>query len=100
MAGAQQRQDDLFSIETIFSKGRSVLKGLKDVENVYTQHTPHLSQTLEQLLKGKLKDTSYPILEGITLGPNQSLQRLDSTILVYFHLLINYTIDRRMLLYL
>ncbi|EJD54450.1 Sec1-like protein [Auricularia subglabra TFB-10046 SS5] len=64
MAGADQRQDDLFSNETIFAKGRSALKGLKGVENVYTQHAPHLSQTLEHLLKGRLKDTSYPFLDA------------------------------------
>lgn len=34
------------------------------VENVYTQHTPHLIQTLDLLIKGRLKETSYPFLEG------------------------------------
>lgn len=63
IAGADQRQDDLFSNETIFAKGRSALKGLKGVENVYTQHAPHLAQTIEHLLKGRLKDTSYPFLD-------------------------------------
>jgi len=29
MSGADQRQDDLFSIENILAKGRSALKGLK-----------------------------------------------------------------------
>lgn len=43
------------------------------VENVYTQHTPHLSQTLENLFKGRLKESSYPFVEG--LGTNLSLQR-------------------------
>jgi vacuolar protein sorting-associated protein 45 len=70
--------------ESIFSRGKSALKGLKvselvkllatcqtnlllrdkGVENVYTQHTPHLSQTLELLLKGRLRETSYPFVEG------------------------------------
>lgn len=39
------------------------MKGLKGVENVYTQHTPHLAQTIELLLRGRLRDTSYPFLE-------------------------------------
>lgn len=90
MAGSDQRQDDLFSTESLLAKGRSALKGLKvllislvpdspfiplfqGVENVYTQHTPHLTQTLENLFKGRLKDTSYPFLDGV--GPNTSLQR-------------------------
>jgi hypothetical protein len=29
MAGADQRQDDLFSTESLLAKGRSALKGLK-----------------------------------------------------------------------
>jgi hypothetical protein len=46
---------------------------VQGVENVYTQHTPHLSQTLENLFKGRLKETSYPFVESH--GPNASLQR-------------------------
>lgn len=34
------------------------------MENVYTQHTPHLLQTLDLLLKGRLRETSYPFLDG------------------------------------
>ncbi|KAJ3752795.1 Sec1-like protein [Lentinula raphanica] len=68
-----QWQDDLFSTESLLAKGRSALKGLKGVENVYTQHTPHLSQTLENIFKGRLKDTSYPLLDNP--GANASLQR-------------------------
>ena len=37
---------------------------MQGVENVYTQHSPHLSQTLDNLLKGRLRETSYPFLEG------------------------------------
>ncbi|KAJ3834993.1 Sec1 family-domain-containing protein [Lentinula raphanica] len=73
ISGADQRQDDLFSTESLLAKGRSALKGLKGVENVYTQHTPHLSQTLENIFKGRLKDTSYPFLDNP--GANASLQR-------------------------
>lgn len=64
IAGADQRQDDLFSNENLFSRGKSAFrKGLKGVDNVYTQHTPHLAQTLESLIKGRLKETSYPHLD-------------------------------------
>ncbi|KAG7088311.1 hypothetical protein E1B28_012321 [Marasmius oreades] len=79
IAGSDQRQDDLFSTESLLAKGRSALKGLKGVENVYTQHTPHLSQTLESLLKGRLKETSYPFVESP--GPNASLQRPQDVII-------------------
>ncbi|KAF5360755.1 hypothetical protein D9756_004715 [Leucocoprinus leucothites] len=79
VAGADQRQDDLFSTESLLAKGRSALKGLKGVENVYTQHTPHLAQTLENLFRGRLKESSYPFLE--TTGPNQGLQRPQDVII-------------------
>ncbi|KAJ9478663.1 Vacuolar protein sorting-associated protein 45 [Pseudozyma hubeiensis] len=67
IAGADQRQDDLFANENFFSRGRSALKGLKGVENVYTQHTPHLVQTVDNLMRGRLRDTSYPFA-----SPNQN----------------------------
>ncbi|KAI0695976.1 Sec1-like protein [Cytidiella melzeri] len=73
IAGSDQRQEELFSAETLLAKGRSALKGLKGVENVYMQHTPHLSQTLENVLKGRLRDATFPFLEGA--GPNAGLQR-------------------------
>ena len=73
IAGLDQRQDDLFSAESLFAKGRSALKGLKGVENVYMQHQPHLAETLENLFKGRLRDTSHPFLGGA--GLDASLQR-------------------------
>lgn len=90
VAGSDHRQGDIFSTETLLAKGFSALKGLKvswfggscarllilpsqGVENVYTQHNPHLSQTVESLLKGRLKDSLYPFVENP--GPNASLQR-------------------------
>ncbi|KAF4617671.1 hypothetical protein D9613_005878 [Agrocybe pediades] len=79
IAGTDQRQDDLFSTESLLAKGRSALKGLKGVENVYTQHRPQLSQTLENLFKGRLRDTSYPFLEGA--GVNAGLQRPQDVII-------------------
>jgi hypothetical protein len=66
IAGADQRQDDLYQNSDLFSRGRGVLKGLQGVENVYTQHAPHIAEVLDQLLKGRLKETSYPFVEGGT----------------------------------
>ena len=60
LCGAEQRQDDLFANENILARGKSALKGLKGVDNVYTQHTPHLVKTLDHLLRGKLRTSSYP----------------------------------------
>ncbi|GBE83113.1 Vacuolar protein sorting-associated protein [Sparassis crispa] len=79
IAGSDQRQDDLFSAESLIAKGRSALKGLKGVENVYMQHTPQLAQTIENLTKGRLRDTTHPFLDGA--GPNASLQRPQDVII-------------------
>ncbi|ORX98635.1 Sec1-like protein [Basidiobolus meristosporus CBS 931.73] len=72
-AGADQRQDDLFENENIFSRGKNVFKGLKGVENVYTQHTPHMANTIDQLVKGRLKETSYPFVDGSTRDKPQDI---------------------------
>ncbi len=45
------------------SKAKSIFKqAFKDVPNVYTQHTSHLSGLVEQLKKGQLKEQEYPSL--------------------------------------
>jgi hypothetical protein len=63
-AGHAHRQGDLFSNQSFLSRGRSAFKGLKGVENVYTQHTPHMGETIDLLLKGRLKDTTHPYVDG------------------------------------
>lgn len=61
---------DLFSQPTALLTGaRSrIQKGLKGVENVYTQHSPLLLSTLESLVKGRLSQQQYPFLDGQRLG--------------------------------
>ncbi|SOV09059.1 probable vacuolar protein sorting protein VpsB [Ustilago sp. UG-2017a] len=82
IAGADQRQDDLFANENFFSRGRSALKGLKGVENVYTQHTPHLVQTVDNLMRGRLRDTSYPFVSPSQTGtPSNPAERPQDVIL-------------------
>ncbi|KAL1992919.1 hypothetical protein VTN49DRAFT_3675 [Thermomyces lanuginosus] len=55
---------DLFESTSFFSGARDRFKGLKGVENVYTQHSPRLEVTLQNLIKGKLRELQYPFLEG------------------------------------
>lgn len=57
---------DLFSQPTaILSATRNrIQKGLKGVENVYTQHSPVFMATLESLIRGKLSITQYPVLDN------------------------------------
>lgn len=54
---------DMFESAGIFSGARDRLKGLKGVENVYTQHSPRLEVTLQNLIKGRLKEQQYPFVE-------------------------------------
>lgn len=53
--GAGARQNDLFSNKSFFAVAKkSLQRGIKGVQNVYTQHQPYLAQTLESLSKNKL----------------------------------------------
>ncbi|CAG8952031.1 hypothetical protein HYFRA_00000767 [Hymenoscyphus fraxineus] len=55
---------DMFESAGIFSGAAGRFKGLKGVENVYTQHSPRLELTLQNLIKGRLRDQQYPFVEG------------------------------------
>ncbi|KAK2070141.1 hypothetical protein P8C59_004665 [Phyllachora maydis] len=55
---------DLFESTGIFGGAGARFRGLKGVENVYTQHTPLLEATLQSLIKGKLREAQYPFVEG------------------------------------
>ena len=46
--------------ESPIAATRRLLKGLKGVENIFTQHQPMLKEILDNLLRGKLKEASYP----------------------------------------
>ncbi|NXI44583.1 VPS45 protein, partial [Galbula dea] len=75
--GKRVRGSDLFSPKDAVAITKQFLKGLKGVENVYTQHQPLLQETLDQLIKGKLKESQYPYL-----GPN-SLRDRPQDIIVF-----------------
>ena len=55
---------DLFESSSIFSGARDRFKGLKGVENVYTQHSPRLEVTLQNLIKARLREQQYPFVDG------------------------------------
>ncbi|KAM3920202.1 vacuolar protein sorting-associated protein 45 isoform 1-T1 [Leptodactylus fuscus] len=65
--GKRVRGSDLFSPKDAVAITKQFFKGLKGVENVYTQHQPFLLDTLDQLIKGKLKDNLYPYVGPSTL---------------------------------
>jgi vacuolar protein sorting-associated protein 45 len=61
---SQSGISDILESTGIFSGARDRFKGLKGVENVYTQHSPVLEGTLQSLIKGRLKEQQYPFVEG------------------------------------
>lgn len=63
-AGQHARQGDLFNavkITDAVKMTRNLIKGLKGVENVFTQHSCLLKETLEEVFKGRPLDPIYPI---------------------------------------
>uniref|UniRef100_A0A1B6FE66 Vacuolar protein sorting-associated protein 45 n=3 Tax=Proconiini TaxID=565685 RepID=A0A1B6FE66_9HEMI len=60
--------ENIMSQETVVKITKRLFKDLKGVENVYTQHVPLVRETLEDLIKGRLKDTTYPFLGNSAPG--------------------------------
>ncbi|KAG5988428.1 hypothetical protein E4U54_004665, partial [Claviceps lovelessii] len=54
---------EIFESAGIFSGASSRFRGLKGVENVYTQHATLLERSLQNLIKGRLREQQYPFLE-------------------------------------
>ncbi|KAL6527509.1 vacuolar protein sorting-associated protein 45 [Orobanche gracilis] len=59
-AGVDRRTGDLYGNRDLLNYALNMARGLKGVENVYTQHQPLLSQTMESVIKGRLRDMDYP----------------------------------------
>lgn len=60
--GHKARSSDLLESDNPIALTKKFLKGLKGVENIYTQHIPLLRNLLDQLIKGKLREGSFPYL--------------------------------------
>lgn len=75
-AGATAAMPDLFSQPAaLLSGARTRLqRGLKGVENVYTQHSPILLATLESLIRGRLPLDLYPFLDNQGAIPREKPQ--------------------------
>ncbi|KAM0839381.1 hypothetical protein ACQ4PT_060356 [Festuca glaucescens] len=61
-AGVDKRTGDLYGNRDLLNIARNMARGLKGVENVYTQHQPLLFQTMEGIVKGRLRDADYPLV--------------------------------------
>lgn len=61
--GQLQSTADLLTTENMKSFTKKMIKGLKGVENIYTQHSPQIRELFEDLFKGRLRETQFPYLE-------------------------------------
>ena len=64
-AGQAQRGGDLYGNKTFMGSIAKLATNLKGVENVYTQHVPYFADTIEQAVKGRLKDSTHPCVSGV-----------------------------------
>jgi vacuolar protein sorting-associated protein 45 len=67
--GVEARMDPVIDI---LATTKNVFKGLKGVENVYTQYVPRLNSILNDIVKNKL-GVNYPFLEGSTKDKPQDV---------------------------
>lgn len=71
--GGAARMGDLFSNKSFFAAAKKQLqRGIKGVQNVYTQHQPYLVQTLEGLAKNKLPVSAGEAGGGLSQGGSAS----------------------------
>ncbi|XP_066600594.1 vacuolar protein sorting-associated protein 45-like [Prorops nasuta] len=56
------KQNNLFHHEAVAKITKKLIKGLSGVDNVYTQHNPLITETVEDLIKGKLSTQQFPYL--------------------------------------
>ncbi|EEF36232.1 vacuolar protein sorting-associated, putative [Ricinus communis] len=61
-AGVDKRTGDLYGNRDLMNIARNMARGLKGVENVYTQHQPLLFQTMESIIRGRMRDVDYPFV--------------------------------------
>eukprot|EP01128_Nolandella_sp_AFSM9_P000486 TRINITY_DN10643_c0_g1_i1.p1 TRINITY_DN10643_c0_g1~~TRINITY_DN10643_c0_g1_i1.p1 ORF type:complete len:561 (+),score=134.15 TRINITY_DN10643_c0_g1_i1:119-1684(+) len=67
-AGLQKRSAtiDLFDNKDMFNIARGqIIRGITGVTNIYTQHKPLLSRTIQQITTGKLRELPFPFIDGV-----------------------------------
>jgi len=61
-AGSHIRGGDLFSNKSFLAAATNkIQKGFKGVPNVYTQHKSYVLSIVDQLVRGKLRESTYPL---------------------------------------
>jgi len=82
--GASARQGDLYQTKDVFASAKKAIKrGVKGVENVYTQHQPFLLHTLENLAKNKLSEAHYPYVTSYSQLPAPNRAKAPQDVIVF-----------------
>lgn len=69
-AGSGVRSGDLFHNKSLLAQARSSLnRGLRGVENVYTQHKSQVASIADKLMRGKLTEATYPGADSSRYSP-------------------------------
>jgi len=81
-AGSSARSGDLFLKNNLFKFfKKNLTRGIKGVENIYTEHKPYLKELIDNIIAGKLKETDYPYVTGTKVAPGS---KPPQDILVFF----------------
>ncbi|TPP61568.1 Vacuolar protein sorting-associated protein 45 [Fasciola gigantica] len=83
VAGGSHTLNGQSASSAVASLTKRLVKGLKGVDNVYTQHEPLLSEILNDLLRGKLRDTAFPFLSSGTSWVSVQPGQRPRTIIVF-----------------
>ena len=78
-AGSKSRGPGLYKNQNADIMRRvtqNLVSTVQGIENVYTQHTPLLIDTLQSLIKGKLTTREYPVLMGNANAPTSSFDTI------------------------
>ena len=59
---------DLLSADNVKSLTKKMIKGLKGVENIYTQHSPMVTEVVQEVSRGRLRAAHFPYLGTVQLN--------------------------------
>jgi vacuolar protein sorting-associated protein 45 len=93
--GQAKRGTDLYGTGSVWTKTVNLVNSLKDVENAFTRHKPHLLDTLELIFKGKLKNKDYPLADA----PSADEGRIPKPTAVYVYMLGGLTYEENSAVY-
>lgn len=83
-AGSHIRGGDLFHNKSMFAQAKAtVAASFKGVENVYTQHKTQVASIADNLMKGKLKESSFPFADGARYGAPSSAEKKLSRAIIF-----------------